>query len=433
VLALAVAAAALPAPPEHVRFDNEKVIRFSPSNNEQLAVIKHLRTQLTVPLGLDWWLEPSGVVGRHIDVRVPVATLPNVTAILAAAGIEPTTMIENVQTLVDEQFASLSKKAIHAAADFDFTQYHELPEIQAFLATLPREFPDLVTLVTVGESYEGRTIYGVKIASSAGNKTNVAKPGFWFDGGIHAREWISPATVLYMLNELVTGYGVDTEITSLVDSLDIFVVPVFNVDGYEFTYNSNRMWRKTRRPNPGSSCVGTDPNRNFDDHWGEIGASGNPCDETFYGSGPFSEVEVKAVADYLSQNTNIQAYFNFHSYSQMWLSPWGWTDAYPPDYSAQTDLSRQAVTALTAVYGTRYTYGPSSTTIYPTSGGSNDWTYDALGIIHSYVVELRDTGSYGFLLPANQIVPTGTETFEALKVAMKYILTNPAPRRVPTM
>jgi len=297
-----------------------------------------------------------------------------------------------------------------------------------YIQTLPREFPDLVTLFQASTSYAGTPIYGVKVTANVGNNaSNADKPGFWMDGGIHAREWISPATVLFMLNELVTKYNVDPQITQLVNSLEIFVVPVFNVDGYQFTFSGNRMWRKTRRPNPGSSCIGTDPNRNFDNHWGGVGASPNPCDETFRGASAFSEVEVKGVADTIQANPHIKAYFNIHSYSQLFLSPYGWTDAYPPDYTTQMDLQRRAVGALTSVYGTQYTYGPSSTTIYPTSGGSNDWTYENLGILHSYVIELRDTGRYGFLLPADQIEPSGVETFEAMKVAMEYILTNPPP------
>jgi len=334
-------------------------------------------------------------------------------------------MIQDVQALVDLQMTNFSKSGAKSKEGFDFTQYHTLDEIQEYVQTLPREFPGVASLFVVGTSYQGRTIYGIKVTGASTSP----KAGFWFDGGIHAREWISPATVLFMLNELVTGYGVNPEITAILDNLEVFVVPVFNVDGYVFTYSGNRMWRKTRRPNPGSSCIGTDPNRNFDDHWGEIGASPNPCDETFYGSAPNSEVEVKAVSDYIAANPHIQAYINVHSYSQLWLGPYGWTSAYPPDYNVQMDLMAQSVSALSAVFGTRYVYGPSYTTIYPTSGGSNDWTYGALGIVHSYVIELRDTGTYGFLLPADQIEPSGIETFAALKVAMRYVIDNPSPTR----
>jgi len=97
----------------------------------------------------------------------------------------------------------------------------------------------------------------------------------------------------------------------------------------------------------------------------------------------------------------------------MWLTPWGWTPDYPPAYTIQNNLARDAVAALTAVYGTPYVYGPIYETIYPVSGGSNDYTYGHLGIVHSYAVELH---SGGFVLPPSVIAPSGIETFEALKV-----------------
>jgi hypothetical protein len=58
------------------------------------------------------------------------------------------------------------------------------------------------------------------------------------------------------------------------------------------------------------------------------------------------------------------------------------------------------------------------------SGSSVDWTYGAEKIKYSYAVELRDTGEYGFLLPADQIIPSGKETLEAMKALSTYVLNN---------
>jgi len=74
------------------------------------------------------------------------------------------------------------------------------------------------------------------------------------------------------------------------------------------------------------------------------------------------------------------------------------------------------------VYGTDYTYGPSARTLYAASGCSVDWGYDALGAKYSYVMELRDTGRYGFLLPASQIEESGRETFAAMKAFGEHLL-----------
>jgi len=133
-------------------------------------------------------------------------------------------------------------------------------------------------------------------------------------------------------------------------------------------------------------------------------------------------VEVANVINFLSAdpaNRRFSGYINFHSYSQLWLSPWGYTNQLPADYTRQNDLSYNAITALATLYGTPFQYGPTYTTIYPASGVSNDHTYGELGILYSYTPELRDTGQYGFLLPPAQIVPSGEETFRALEVWME--------------
>jgi len=225
------------------------------------------------------------------------------------------------------------------------------------------------------------------------------------------------------LNRLVTGYtGADPDIKKYVDTFEIYVLPVFNVDGYAYTWTNDRMWRKTRNPNTGSTCIGTDPNRNWAAGWGGVGSSNNPCSETYRGSGAFSATAVKVVSDFLTQinggtsGDNLKGYIDFHSYSQIWLSPYGFTAALPPDFSEQDTVNRAATAAIRSLYGTSYTFGPIYTAIYPASGGSIDWVYQALGTVHSYSPELRDTGNYGFLLPPVQIIPSGEETWLGLKV-----------------
>lgn len=422
LLVCAAIASAVPVP-THVRFDGHQVLRITPQTEVQEKALQDLRWNHTVANGLDWWLEPS-YVGRRADVRVPPSAMSFVDSFLSAAGMSSSVMIANLQALVEGERSQLkaAKADRKVGRGFNLDEYHELDEILNYLELLPVEYPGLVTLLPIGKSYEGRQILAVKISTGASNTSNLAKPAFWIDGGIHAREWISPATVLYILTELLAQYGSDPVVTKVVNELDIYILPVFNVDGYVYTWETNRMWRKTRSPNRGSTCVGTDPNRNFDNHWGEVGASGDPCDETFYGPSAFSEVETRAVSDYLKRIPNLSAYYNIHSYSQLYLSPWGWTPNRPPNYPEHMDLMTKSVAALKGIYGTDYEFGPSSTTIYPTSGGTDDWTYGNLNVVHSYCIELRDTGKYGFLLPVDQILPTGSETFAAIKVAMEYIL-----------
>ncbi len=117
--------------------------------------------------------------------------------------------------------------------------------------------------------------------------------------------------------------------------------------------------------------------------------------------------------------------FAHPSYSQMWMSPWGYTYSYPVDYDTQDALSRKCAAALERVNGVRYETGTSANTIYASSGGAEDYTYGVAGILYSFCVELRDTGRYGFLLPADQIEPSGRETFDAVKVMAEHLINNP--------
>lgn len=197
---------------------------------------------------------------------------------------------------------------------------------------------------------------------------------------------------------------------------------MLNADVDVYTWKTNRLWRKTRSPNEGTTCVGTDGNRNFEYKWGGSGSSPDPCSNEYHGSAPFSEIETKSVASFLSNIPDLIAYINFHSYSQFWMHAWGYTTELPLDNEAMSAVAEASVTALTAVHGTEYVYGPLGYTLYLCAGNAVDWMYGSLGIKYSYLVELRDTGEYGFLLPEDQIIPSGEETFVGFKTFALTVL-----------
>jgi len=407
--------AAVPSSLARERYDGQQVLRVNPTTEAQMKFLRHLREEFTRALEIDWWAEPTRI-GQNVDFRVKPHALPVVNRLMSEANMDPTVLIEDVETLVAAQL-----RAAEGVYGIAFDQYNKLDDINNWVLSLSHQYPQLATAIQVGTSYENRPIYAVKLTGRAAAN----KPAFWMDGCIHAREWIATATVLHMLNTLLSQYGKDNRITHIVDSLDIYVLPVFNVDGYEYTWTTDRMWRKTRSHNGHGVCVGVDPNRNWDFHWADGGASGNPCDDAYEGPKAFSEVEVRSVAGFLKNITGLNGYVNFHSFAQLWMSPWGYTAAKPSDYTIQEDLSGKAVAALAAVHGTQYQYGPIYTTIYPASGSSVDWTYGVADVVFSYGVELRDQGQYGFLLPASEIVPSGEETLAGILVAMEYVIAHP--------
>jgi murein tripeptide amidase MpaA len=369
---------------------------------------------------LDWWRDVAdfSTVVTEADVRIAPEDMGRVTDYLISHGIQYSVMIKDVEALAQEQIA------LGGPEDDWFTAYHDYNATVNWVKNLVAQYSSIATLVTIGTSFEGRTIYGVRVTGNGARNGTNAKPGIFYDGGIHAREWISPATVSFILNQLLSLYGKDTEVTRLVDNIEWTIVPIFNVDGYQYTWTGNRMWRKTRMPNRGSRCMGTDPCRNSATGWGGGGSSADPCDDTYRGTKPFDQPEVAAMSQYIKNLGNVQGYINFHSYSQLYLSPWGYTTNLPPqkDYNAQMALGRKAVAAIKATSGVSYTMGPTAPTLYQASGVISDWVYDQLKVVYSFVCELRDTGQYGFLLPPSQIIPTGQEIFASAKVMAHTIL-----------
>uniref|UniRef100_A0A671Q8G7 Carboxypeptidase B n=2 Tax=Sinocyclocheilus anshuiensis TaxID=1608454 RepID=A0A671Q8G7_9TELE len=369
-------------------------------------------------LRVDFWKPDSPdlvTIGMNVDLHVPAAQLDMVFTILQQSGMEVKVMFENLQEAVEAQMDNERATKAH-----DYTKYNNWATINDWVVSISSANADLISRQEIGNTYEGRPMHLLTI----GKKTGSAKPAVFMDCGFHAREWITHAFCQWFINEAVSTYGSDPEMTNLLDRMDFFVLPVFNIDGYEYTWTNDRMWRKTRSRNSGSSCIGTDPNRNFDAGWCTVGASSNPCSETYCGSSIESEIESKNLANFIRSNKSIiKAYLTVHSYSQLLLFPYSYKYDLAADHSELLSVSQGAIAALSSLYGTRYTSGPGATTIYLAAGGSDDWAYD-LGVKYSYTFELRDEGRYGFLLPESQIKPTCEETMLAVKYIASHVLNN---------
>ncbi|MFT7799285.1 carboxypeptidase A1-like [Arapaima gigas] len=380
----------------HKLFAGDQVLRITANSEEQLS---YLEEQYKVVKGdlqqLDVWHEP--VRGSPVmDVRVPFDALECTTAFLQAHSLQYEVMINDIQALVDEEKQAMvrSRQKEKATGSFDYGSYHTLEEINTWMDSLVAENPSLVSKMTIGQSFEKLNLYG------GGKKITVLPP------------------------QIVEDYGQDPSVTALLDKMDVFFEIVVNPDGYVFTHASNRMWRKTRSTHAGSDCVGVDANRNFGVDFGGPGSTGDPCSETYHGPFVHSESEVKAIVDFILDHGNFKAMITIHSFSQMLMYPYGYTDKPVSNAGELHDLAERAVGALESLYGTKYTYGSMISTIYPASGTTADWGYSS-GLKYSYTFELRDTGHYGFLLPAEQILPTAQETWLALLTIMEHVRDHP--------
>lgn len=328
------------------------------------------------------------------------------------------------------------KNGFHADTTFDYKAFNSFDKITTELNIISIT-SKVASTFNVGETYEGRKLIGLKI--STGPKEGGASPkmAVWLDGGIHAREWITPATMMYFI-KLVTSYP--DRYKSVLDKFDLYVLPVFNADGYEYSRldETTRFWRKTRTPNINATtnkpvrdpktnkiCFGTDPNRNWDAQWDKhIGASPDPCNDAYYGVKAESEPCVQAVVAYLKKlagGPGLKAYFNIHAYSQLVMMPWSYKDSLPKTNGEELMRVGQIFAETVGrVHPSldEYLVGHPPKMLYPVAGGSIDYTYETLGVKYSYALELRDTGRYHFLLPPNQIQPTGIETTAALMAMM---------------
>uniref|UniRef100_A0A3Q3A2H8 Carboxypeptidase A6 n=1 Tax=Kryptolebias marmoratus TaxID=37003 RepID=A0A3Q3A2H8_KRYMA len=228
------------------------------------------------------------------------------------------------------------------------------------------------------------------------------KKAVWMDCGVHAREWIGPAFCQWFVKEAISSYKYDSVTTRLLNQLSFYIMPVFNVDGYHFSWNSDRFWRKTRSKHHKSQCRGVDANRNWKVKWCDEGASSHPCDDTYCGPFAESEPEVKAVARFLRRHRKrVKAYISIHAYAQMLLYPYSYKYATIPNFSCVVRRPSSAGISHKSAGA---------------SGSSIDWAYRN-GIPYAFAFELRDTGHFGFLLPESLIDPTCAETTRAVKVS----------------
>ncbi|XP_036037935.1 carboxypeptidase A4 isoform X2 [Onychomys torridus] len=367
------------------KFFGDQVFRINVRNGDEIRKLTQLVNSDHFKLNV--WKSPS-TFDRPVDILVPSVSLLPVKSFLKSQGLDYSVTIEDLQI------------------------YHEMDSIAT-------DFPDLASRVKIGETFEKRPMYVLKFSTGGGKK----RPAIWLNAGIHSREWISQATAIWTARKIVTDYQKDPAVTSILEKVDIFLLPVANPDGYVYTQTQNRLWRKTRSRNPGSRCIGADPNRNWNASFAGEGASDNPCSEVYHGSHPNSEVEVKSVVDFIQKHGDFKCFIDLHSYSQLLMYPYGYTVKKAPDAEELDDVARSAAKALASHSGTKYQVGPTCTTVYPASGSSIDWAYDN-GIKYAFTFELRDTGHYGFLLPASQIIPTAEETWLGLKTIMEHVRDN---------
>ena len=369
-------------------YEGHHLVRVELRNAEQVRRMEKL--------DLDCWCE--GLRIGVLDFRVP----PEDMEALRRSGLRFEVVSENLQPRVDAEAARIEQHNRQDGGDW-YADYKNADQILARIDELVAAHPDLAEVIDIGDSIEGRDIWAVRVTAGSGDR-----PAILFNSCQHAREWISPMTTMFVLEKLLTGYGEDERITALVNGTEFFVIPLVNPDGYRYSWDSFRFWRKNRRDNGGGTW-GVALNRNWGVGWGGGGSSGNPNSETYRGAGPFSEPETQTMRAFYEAHPNVNASIDFHSHGELALYPWAFQRGGPDDGGVHANTSEAMVDAIFDVHGLSYVAGPVFETLYQASGASVDWTWGDEDV-YSWTIELRGPG---FDPPPSTIRPNVEENLQA--------------------
>lgn len=305
-----------------------------------------------------------------------------------------------------------------AAADFPAKDsgYHTYEEMAAEVAQAEADHPDIAQRFSIGQSYEGRELWAIKISDNVAADED--EPEVLFDALHHGREHLTVEQALAIMHWLTDDYGTDSRITKIVDRREIYIVFMVNPDGgeYDLTGSPYRAWRKNRQPNAGSSHVGTDLNRNYGYRWGCCGgSSGSKSALTYRGPAAFSAPETRAMRDFIDSRVvggrqQIRTAITFHSAGEQVLWPYGYTATDVPK-----DMTRDDQAALVAIGRTMARlsgYTPmQSSTLYVTDGDEIDWAYGRHRIF-MYTFELYpshdDVSSNARFYPPDEVIDRET-------------------------
>lgn len=299
--------------------------------------------------------------------------------------------------------------------------YHSFDEagagIRDQLEQIARDYPELAHLETVGYSIQQRPILAMRLTRSIDRPwwrhKRHPKPEVLFLATHHAREWVAAQMAMRLINYFTANCGVDDRVTRLMETTQIWIIPVANPDGYQYTFDVERLWRKNLADNDNDGDItivdGVDLNRNFASKWGldDEGSSPVMSDATYRGPAPHSEPETRAVADFVLRH-DFKFLISYHTYSNLILYPWGW-QVKTPSYDDPIFVAQAGTDDNPAVFDTIVDqgYDPGvGADLYTTNGDFTDWTYTEAGI-PSYVVELTpgqdsEGNVYGFEFPDDE-------------------------------
>ena len=241
---------------------------------------------------------------------------------------------------------------------------------------LARDNPQLIKLEKIGQTYQGRDILALKLTQNAREVPDGSRPAVLYSSTQHAREWIASETNRRLLEHFIGRWRAnDKEIKSLLKVNELWFVLIANPDGYQYTFDSERLWRKNLRDNDNNGVTtiadGVDPNRNYPEHfdYDREGSSSDFSSQTYRGPSAGSEPETQALMGLMTR-VHFAFQVNYHSYGPYLLYPAGWqigtpTADDPIYYALSGNIDNPAIPGSLA--------GLSSDVLYVTNGEMTDW------------------------------------------------------------
>lgn len=293
---------------EQFRYDNYHLVRLQPKNNKQIELIASWEQNTD----FDFWTNIKGV-DSHADVLLSPNAFEMYQPLFIENNIPYEIVQSNIQNKIDEQQRSMIRTKSDTRIVGKFARYSE---IMQFIDQVVAANPDIASSKIAGKTLGLRDLKVLTLRSSTSGRR------VWIDCGIHAREWLAPSTCIWIIDTLIKEYrSGDSVANDLLKYYEFQILPLVNPDGYEYAHTTQRLWRKNRKINAGSTCVGVDLNRNNHHGWMHSGASLNPCSDTHAGPTPDSEPETRAVQNVINAHPGEwDAFLTIHTYGNWWLT-----------------------------------------------------------------------------------------------------------------
>jgi len=296
--------------------------------------------------------------------------------------------------------------------------YHNYDRMKAALDALVSAAPDMVSLFSIGKGWQGRDIWAVRFNNTESGTAPSKKPGAFIVGDHHAREHLSVEMPI-KIAEYLAAHRADPAVRKLLETRDIYIVPMLNPDGAEYDISTGRyqMHRKNMRINPDKE-IGVDLNRNCDSFFGGAGSSGDTYSDVYHGPSAFSEPETMALKNFLDARTNIKTINSFHSYSGLIMYPWGGKEG-AVENAADLKAFQAMAGAMAKLAGLK---AQQSNVMYVATGDCMDWAY-AAHHMYAFTTELNGGSFYPGAAEIDK------ETPGEIKAALYMIEYSDDPRR----